>query len=684
MNPSHLVPPPQPGARRHVPGSNDQPVLPRSRPVRDDASDSSLDEALIAAAEPAAEASSTVTAPDIAAAAAAAATVDPASTEAAASGSSGGNAAIASRAATDTLIDLPIGLLGVSALGAGAAVAASGGGSSRSTPPDSSPLPSAGANPGGGSVPGFPNTPAPAPAPAPTPPTGSDSSSPSPTEPTPGTPQPTPDPQPTPENPAPGPRPNALTASLVNDTGASATDKITNDGTLAIAGVIDGAKWQYSLDGGASWTTGEGDRLASSALGSDGVKTVMLRQLDGRSVASEASIFSFELDTTRPQALQGLLQVKLTPEGKADTTVSWGNLEAGGYWQYSYDGSSNSSWSSPIKETKGEFVFNAQVLEHRQIDLAGNASLTGASHLTGLFTSGNSSEAGVLTQGGSISTTHEFGSSGTYSLDNGITWKSFEANSNANIWVIPESQIDGSNGARTIQIRADDTTISYDFILDRDNLRPDLALKNDSGESKTDRITNDGTILVSGLQADTTWKFSVDGGTTWKAGGADHQISTTEFGKSDGLKSVQVIQTSASGVDSAVQSFEFERVTSTVTGVHVTVQENASYATYKFEGDGGANRFVVGKETLPTRLWYGSALNFTGFDPAEGDVVDLSQVLSIQPGTPQSDYIVRERGDLLFFLNGGGFSMSQDLTIRGLPIGNGNVELVYDGGSFII
>ncbi len=671
MNPAHLAPPPPLSDRRHVPGPNDQPVPSRFWRVRDDASESPHDDALIGTAAPESEASPTVAAPDTGGAMAA--TVDPAPTEAAASASSDGSATPTHRAPSDRLIDLPIGLLGVGALGAGAAVLASGGGGSHTLPQGSSPLPGAEASVGNGSSPGSSTTPTPTPAPAP------------------GTPQPDPatqpgtPSQPTPENPAPGPRLNAITVSLVNDTGASATDKVTNDGTLAISGVIEGAKWQYSLDGGASWTTGEGDRLASSALGSDGVKTVMLRQLDSRSVASEATAFSFELDTTRPQALQGVLQVKLTPDGKADTTVSWGNLEAGGYWQYSYDSSSNGSWSSPIRETKGEFVFNAQLLEHRQIDLAGNASLTGASHLTGLFTSGNSSEAGVLTQGGSLSTTHEFGSSGTYSLDNGITWKSFEATSNANMWVIPESQIDGSNSVRTIQIRADDTTISYDFILDRDNLRPDLALKNDSGESKTDRITNDGTILVSGLQADTTWKFSVDGGTTWKAGGADHQISTTEFGKSDGLKSVQVIQTSAGGVDSAVRSFEFERVTSTVTGVDATDAMYPNNLIWNFAGDGGANRFVVGKRALASDKRYGSTLNFSGFNASEGDVVDLTDVLSVRPGAEQSDYVRIGSGETaIFFLDGGGFSMSQDLTIRGLSVGNGHVELIYNGGSFFI
>ncbi|MFM8494730.1 MAG: fibronectin type III domain-containing protein [Planctomycetia bacterium] len=45
-------------------------------------------------------------------------------------------------------------------------------------------------------------------------------------------------------------------ASLLNDTGVSATDGITNDGRVSVSGLLPGAIWEYSIDGGTSWTAG--------------------------------------------------------------------------------------------------------------------------------------------------------------------------------------------------------------------------------------------------------------------------------------------------------------------------------------------------------------------------------------------------------------------------------------------
>lgn len=684
MNPSHLSPPAQPSARREVPGPSDRSVARRYRRVQADGSETALDEALTENVDRAADPSPRVDAPETGDLAAAASDMDHA--EVTDVSSAGPTATNTLRAATNTLADLPIGLLGVGALGAGAAVAASGGGSSRSLPSVDSPIP--GLHPGVENTvdPGSPITPTPG---TTSPPASIDlpGSEPQPkpeTQPGSQT-QPGPDsqPTPTPDVPVTGPRPASLTASLVNDSGASATDKITNDGTLAISGVIDGAQWQYSLDGGQSWTAGEGDRIASSALGNDGVKTVWLRQLDAQSVTSEMTAFTFELDTTAPQRLEGLLHVKFTPEGKAITTFSWDNLEAGAYWQYEFD--KVNEWSSPLQQTTDQFIFSHGILDYRQIDVAGNASGRNSSLITSLTTSGDSTDQDVLTRGGNISTIGGFSYLGTYSLDDGVTWKSFEGVPNSSAWVLSESQIDGINGDRTIQIRTRTAIISFDFTLDRDNLRPSVALKNDSGESDTDRITNDGTVLVSGLKADTTWKYSVDNGTTWKAGGADHQIATTEFGPEDGVKTVQVIQTSTDGQDSAPRAFQFERITSDVAGVLAPESANPFGKAFTFTGDSGANRFIVTEEMVASPSTSNSRVEISGFNAAEGDVLDLSQILTAASDANSADYFYIAEDERVYLnLEGTGQRVIYDLSFAGLSAGNDTLKVIYDGGYFIL
>ena len=66
--------------------------------------------------------------------------------------------------------------------------------------------------------------------------------------------------------------PAAPTIALAQDTGASSSDGVTNDGALTISGVETGATVQYSIDGGTTWT--------SSFAAQEGVNSVEVRQTD--------------------------------------------------------------------------------------------------------------------------------------------------------------------------------------------------------------------------------------------------------------------------------------------------------------------------------------------------------------------------------------------------------------------
>ncbi|NBP52067.1 MAG: hypothetical protein EBU70_13000, partial [Actinobacteria bacterium] len=88
--------------------------------------------------------------------------------------------------------------------------------------------------------------------------------------------------------------PDALLVSLANDTGRDAADRITSDGRISVSGVEAGAVVQFSVDGGNVWT--------SSFQATEGVNSVLVRQVDAGGATSEAARIAFTLDTSRPAA----------------------------------------------------------------------------------------------------------------------------------------------------------------------------------------------------------------------------------------------------------------------------------------------------------------------------------------------------------------------------------------------
>ena len=97
------------------------------------------------------------------------------------------------------------------------------------------------------------------------------------------------------------PTPNLILAS---DTGSSASDRITNNATINVTGLVTGGTWQYQMDGTAgSWTTG----TASSLIASSGAHTYLVRQFD---IAGNSSVVStavtYTLDTSPPSGLMVL------------------------------------------------------------------------------------------------------------------------------------------------------------------------------------------------------------------------------------------------------------------------------------------------------------------------------------------------------------------------------------------
>jgi len=85
---------------------------------------------------------------------------------------------------------------------------------------------------------------------------------------------------------------------------------------------------------------------------------------------------------------------------------------------------------------------------------------------------------------------------------------------------------------------------------------PTVALTVDSGRFADDRLTNQADLTVTGLSPGATWKYSVDGGATWKEGNSEGNIPGSEFG-ADGEKTVLVTQIDRHGAVSEQATLSF-------------------------------------------------------------------------------------------------------------------------------
>ena len=97
--------------------------------------------------------------------------------------------------------------------------------------------------------------------------------------------------------------PAAPSLVLVSDTGSSASDGVTRNGQVNVSGLEEGATWQFSTNGGSSWTTGTGTSFTLEA-GSYAAGAVQVRQTDGAGNNSTAASLTsaITVDLTGPAA----------------------------------------------------------------------------------------------------------------------------------------------------------------------------------------------------------------------------------------------------------------------------------------------------------------------------------------------------------------------------------------------
>ncbi|WP_244110154.1 beta strand repeat-containing protein, partial [Burkholderia ambifaria] len=345
--------------------------------------------------------------------------------------------------------------------------------------------------------------------------------------------------------------------ALTSDSGSSATDHITNVGTLNVTGIETGATVQYSIDNGSHWST------SFSAV--EGLNNVQVRQIDVAGNTSSASSLSFTLDTSA--TAPGVVLTTDSGSSGTDHITNVGTLnvtgtEAGATVQYSIDNGAH--WNTSFSAVEG--LNNVQV---RQIDVAGNTSSATSFGFT-LDTSAAAPGVALTTDSGTSATDHitnvgtlslsgiENGATVQYSIDNGAHWStSFSAVQGVNNVQVREIDIAGNTSSAT----------SFNFTLDTSAAAPGVALTTDSGSNATDHITNVGTLNLSGTETGATVQYSIDNGAHWN----------TSFSAIEGLNNVQVRQIDVAGNTSSATSFSFTLDTSAAApGVALTTDSGSS------------------------------------------------------------------------------------------------------------
>lgn len=376
--------------------------------------------------------------------------------------------------------------------------------------------------------------------------------------------------------------PLAPTLTLSSDSGQSNSDGISNLGGVTVAGLENGATWEYSLNGGTDWATGSGTSFTLGA-GSYSAGMVQVRQIDLVGLTGPAAaLAAVTIDQQAPTLSSGA-------PGNGTTGVALNAAPVLTFAEPVYQGTGGSftlynvtdgtvletlavtdtaitGWgSSSLTFRPGaDLPVGKQIAIRWQAgtlnDLAGNAVAANVDNTAYHFTTitpptTNGLVAADLDQvaagAGSYSFSIRFsdsdGSINASSIDindvtvtgpggalvvTGALWDATTGTATYTITAPGGTWDEADNGTYTIALAAgqvtDETGLAVaanaslgGFSVTIDSTppaAPTLTLAADTGISASDRITRDGTITVGGLEDAGGWEYSLDGGNQWTSG----------------------------------------------------------------------------------------------------------------------------------------------------------------------
>ena len=343
--------------------------------------------------------------------------------------------------------------------------------------------------------------------------------------------------------------PNSPSLTLASDAGSSASDKLTNNLTINVGGLENGATWQYQVDGSGSWATGTDSSFTASA----GTHSYSVRQTDAAGNTSvDSTAVTYTFDTSAPTT-PSLTLVSDTGTSASDrltsnATINVSGLETGATWQYQED--SSGSWmtgtASSFTASSGAHSYSV-----RQTDAAGNTSGASTAVTYTVDTSAPATPSLTLASDTGTSASDRLTSNATINvsgLESGATWQ-YQEDSSGSWMTGTASSFTAGSGAHSYSVRQTDvagntsgasTAVTYTVDTSAPDT-PTLTLASDAGSSASDRLTSNATINVSGLESGATWQYQEDSSGSWMTGTA------SSFTASSGAHSYFVRQTDAAG-----------------------------------------------------------------------------------------------------------------------------------------
>ncbi|MGB3383310.1 MAG: hypothetical protein WBA64_01410, partial [Marinomonas sp.] len=386
--------------------------------------------------------------------------------------------------------------------------------------------------------------------------------------------------------------PAAPTASLQEDTGLDDTDSVTSDATVDVVLSDDAVVWQYSLDGGTTWSASQSADITSFELSEDTsypAGVLQVRQYDA--AGNESVAYTNDGQIITDSIAPAVPAFSITDSGSDDSDNVTNNLavnvvlaEDAFSWQYSTD--AGTTWSDPIPpfvvnfELAANTVYDSGDIQVRQADAAGNVSES-VSNIVDITTdtfvaspsmvleedSGSDNADGVTNK-----TTYQVQladdvASWEYSLDAGETWQvgvdsSFELDENT---IYPADSIQ----TRQTDIAGNTSVATLNsVVIETDNLAPTAptaSLQEDTGLDDTDSVTSDATVDVVLSDDAVIWQYSLDGGTTWSA---SQSADITSFELSEDTSypagTLQVRQYDAAGNESVAYTNDGQIITDSI------------------------------------------------------------------------------------------------------------------------
>ena len=305
--------------------------------------------------------------------------------------------------------------------------------------------------------------------------------------------------------------------------------------------------------------------------------------------------------------------------------------EVGSTFQYSADGTTGWSATAPTATTGANTVYA------RQTDTAGNVSAASSALTFTLDTTvatptlALSSNTGLTTD-----TITSAGGVNVTGLENGATWE-YSTNAGASWTTGTGTSLSlTGDGPKSVTVRQTDVagnvssvSSALAFTLDATAAAPTLALASDTGVSGEDKITNVGTVNVTGLESGATWEYSTSAMGNWTAG------SGTSFTLSgDGAKSVAVRQTDVAGnVSASSTSLAFTLDTGVPDkGVISTMTAPAASTTYRLSGDN--------TPTITLTAETGAQIVLGQWVSGTGVLVDTTWYTAVESATNKGTYTV--------------------------------------------